>query len=215
MTSKNRLVFIIGGLVAAGLASLLIVMSLTGGGGATEVTGVPQDRMALGPPDAPVVIEEYSDFQCPYCQRFAQQTAPRIVEEYVKTGKVRFVYRNFAFIGDESVWAAQAAECAANQSRFWDYHDKLFASQAGENRGAFSRDRLKGFVRSLDLDQATFARCLDNNETLGRVLQDKAEAQRLQVRSTPTFFINGQSVLGALPFEEFKAVIDRQLAKPR
>ena len=133
----------------------------------------------------------------------------------MKTGKVRFVYRNFAFIGDESVWAAQAAECAANQSRFWDYHDKLFASQAGENRGAFSRDRLKGFARSLDLDQATFARCLDNNETLGRVLQDKAEAQRLQVRSTPTFFINGQSVLGALPFEEFKAVIDRQLAKPR
>lgn len=214
MTSRNRPVFIFGGLVAAGLASLLIVMSLAGGG-ATEVTGVPQDRTALGPPDAPVVIEEYSDFQCPYCQRFAQQTAPRILEEYVKTGKVRFVYRHFAFIGDESVWAAQAAECAANQGRFWDYHDKLFASQAGENRGAFSRDRLKGFARGLDLDQAKFNRCLDNNETMNRVLQDKTEAQRLQLRSTPSFFVNGLPIVGALPFEEFKAVIDRQLAKPR
>lgn len=214
MTSRNRSVFIIGGLVAAGLASLLIVMSLAGGG-ATEVTGVPQDRTALGPPDAPVVIEEYSDFQCPYCQRFAQQTEPRIVEEYVKTGKVRFVYRHFAFIGEESVWAAQAAECAANQGRFWTYHDKVFANQAGENRGAFSRDRLKGFARSLELDQAKFNRCLDNNETLDRVQRDKAEAQRLQIRSTPSFFVNGLPIVGALPFEEFKAVIDRQLAKPR
>lgn len=213
MRSRNRPVFIVGGLVAAGLAGLLIAMSLAGGGGAAEVAGVPQDGTSLGSRDAPVVIEEFSDFQCPYCQGFAQQTEPKIVEQYVKTGEVRFVYRHMAFIGEESVWAAQAAECAANQGRFWNYHDKLFANQAGENKGGFSRGRLKGFARSLDLDQAKFDRCLDSNETLNRVQQDTAEGQRRQVRSTPTFFINGQSVLGALPFEQFKTVIDRQLSQ--
>lgn len=213
MTPRSRLIFFLGGIVALLLAGILIAFNLADGVGETKLSGLPQAGTTVGDPKAPLAIEEFSDFQCPFCGRFARETAPRIIEEYVKTGKVRFVYRHFAFIGQESLWAAEAAECASNQGRFWDYHDKLFASQAGENRGAFSKSNLKRFAQELGLDQSLFDQCLDRDETQDRVRRDTEEAQRRQVRSTPTFYMNGEMILGALPFETFKATLDRQLAR--
>ncbi len=92
-------------------------------------------RHFKGDPQAPVVMIEFGDFQCPFCGQFARATAPLIEEAYIRPGKVRFGYLHFAFLGPESVWAAQASECAAEQEAFWAYHDLLFARQAGENRG--------------------------------------------------------------------------------
>lgn len=205
---------VIGGILLAVLmAGGLIALNAFGDGGGVLTAGLAQPGATLGSAGAPVTMEEFSDFQCPFCGQFARQTSGKIIDEYVKTGKVRFVYRHFAFIGQESIWAGQAAECAGSQNRFWEYHDKLFASQAGENRGAFSRENLKRFARELGLDAGRFDRCLDNNETLERVRQDTEEGMSRQVRSTPTFFINDDPLLGALPYENFKTAIDRQLPR--
>lgn len=130
----------------------------------------------------------------------------------MKTGKVRFGYWHFAFLGQESFWAAEAAECAAEQDAFWAYHDLLFERQAGENRGAYNQDRLKQFAAELGLDTEQFNACLDSGKYAEVVRQETAKAQSFGVRSTPSFLINNQPLVGALPFEVFQQVIEAQLA---
>ncbi len=127
------------------------------------------------------------------------------------TGKVTLVYKNSAFLGQESIWAAQAAECAADQGKFWQYHDLLFARQAGENQGAFTKDKLIGFARELKLDMVKFEPCLKNDQTLARVQADVQEGQAAGVRGTPSFFINQTPLVGAQPIEAFRAAIEQAL----
>ena len=117
-----------------------------------------------------------------------------------------------AFLGQESQWAAEASECAADQDAFWEYHDKLFNSQNGENQGAFNKDNLKQFALDLGLDGDTFNECLDSGKYTQVVLEDTQVAQSIGVRSTPAFLINGTPMLGAQPFEAFQQVIDQMLA---
>jgi protein-disulfide isomerase len=121
-------------------------------------------------------------------------------------------YFQFAFLGEESNWAAQASECAADQNAFWEYHDLLFESQKGENQGAFNQDNLKQFAMDLGLDSKTFDECMDTGKYASAVQSQTAMAQQLGVRSTPSFVINGQAVIGAQPFENFKQIIDSLLA---
>jgi protein-disulfide isomerase len=130
----------------------------------------------------------------------------------VQTGQVRFGYAHFAFLGEESFWAAEASECAADQDKFWEYHDLLFESQAGENQGAFSKDRLKALAGALDLDQTAFDECLDSGKHAETIRRESQAASQLGVRSTPTFVINGQPITGAQPFEVFQEIIDGLLA---
>jgi len=138
---------------------------------------------------------------------------PEIVKQYVDTGKVQMIFKHYAFLGPESQWAAVASECAADQGKFWEYHDKLYKSQQGENQGAFNKDKLVAFAEELGLDKATFEDCLNNDKTLERVQADVNEGQGLGVRGTPNFFINGKPVSGALPFEQFQQVIEQALAE--
>jgi protein-disulfide isomerase len=116
-----------------------------------------------------------------------------------------------AFLGEESQWAAEASECAADQDSFWAYHDKLFSSQNGENQGAFNKDKLKGFAAELKLDSKAFDACLDSGKYTQLVQSDTAAAQSLGAQSTPSFFVNDWLVLGALPIEEF----DNYIAKAK
>ena len=162
----------------------------------------------VGRADAPVTIVEFSDFQCPYCGRFDQATRPDLFKQYVDTGQVAFVYKHMAILGDESTWAAEAAECAADQGQFWSYHDLLLAHQNGENQGAFDKDKLVGFARDLKLDMAQFEPCLKNDQTLDRVQADTHEGQQSGVRGTPTFFVNGQPLIGAEPLASFQTLIE-------
>jgi protein-disulfide isomerase len=111
------------------------------------------------------------------------------------------------------VWAAQAAECAAEQGKFWEFHDMLFSRQNGENQGAFNKDKLSGFAKEMGLDMAKFEPCLTNDETLARVQGDTQEGQAAGVRGTPTFFINGQPLVGAQPIEAFQNVLAQQLGQ--
>ncbi len=134
---------------------------------------------------------------------------------YVKTGKVRFGYQHFAFLGEESQWAAEASECAAEQDAFWAYHDLLFFDKyGGENRGAFSKDNLKQFAAELGLDTEAFNACLDSGKYAELVRNETAFVQSLGVRGTPTFVVNGRAMSGALPFETFQQVIEEALSKP-
>jgi len=126
----------------------------------------------------------------------------QLENQYIKTGKLRFVYREMAFLGDESQWAAEAAECAGEQGKFWEYHDAIFVNQKGENQGAFSQDNLKKFAADLKLDTAQFNQCLDSGKYTAKVKQSSDAAGQLGVSSTPTVFLNGLPIssqyLGAL-----------------
>lgn len=128
-------------------------------------------------------------------------------------GKVRFEYHHFAFLGTESLMAAEASECAAEQGAFWPYHDILFANQAGENQGAFSKTRLKAFAAALKLDTKAFNSCLDSRRYRQKVQAETQDGRARGVTSTPTTFVNGQKIEGALPFSQFQQLIEAELAK--
>ncbi|MGH7771449.1 MAG: DsbA family protein, partial [Candidatus Binatia bacterium] len=126
---------------------------------------------ALGSANAPVTIVEFSDFQCSFCKKFWNDTLPRLKETYIKKGKVRFIYRHFAILGKLSEQAAQAAECAGEQGKFWEYHDRLFA-----NQGAFTDGKLKRYAGELKLNAAAFSKCLDSGKYKEKVQGETAVA---------------------------------------
>ncbi len=166
-----------------------------------------------GNPDAPVTMIEFSDFQCPYCGVFASKAGSQLFEEYIKTGKVRFGYMHFTFLGDESGYAAEASECAGEQNAFWEYHDYLFEQLASEDQQDFTKDNLKRFAADMELDAKAFDACLDSGKYAQEVSQQTSFAQSLGVRSTPSFVINGQAVVGAQSFETFQQVIESELSR--
>lgn len=164
-----------------------------------------------GSPDAPVVIVEYADFQCPYCERHFKEVESQIKDTYVKNGQVRLVYKHYAFLGQESLWAALASECAGEQNKFWEYHDLLFSRQKGENQGTFNQDALKSWAAELKLDTKAFNQCFDSGKDVDIIRANTQEGQQLGIRGTPGFFINDVPIGGAESLEVFKKVIDEKL----
>ncbi len=171
----------------------------------------PADAPRLGNASAPVEVVEFSDFQCPFCERFQQQVYPRLKSEYIDTGLVSFVYQDYAFLGTESVRAAIAAKCAKEQGKFWEYHDYLFAKQSGENEGAFTDQKLRSFAAALKLNQSSFNTCLQQSKYETSVKAETAAGQALGISGTPTVLVNGTMLVGALPYEQFKAAIEAAL----
>lgn len=169
------------------------------------------DGTAWGPAEAPVLIEEFSDFQCPFCGRHARDIMPQLLAKYGDTGLVRYEFNNYAFIGAESTRASEAALCAADQNRFWPYHDMLYLNQSGENRGAFRTENLLTFAEMLGLDTAAFTTCVDGR-THRAAVQDSLEAGKARgVTSTPIFFVNGQRFDGVQPITEWDRLITNAL----
>ncbi len=173
------------------------------------------NRNSMGDPNAPVKVEEFSDFQCPYCRMFYEDSESSIVENYVKTGKVYFTYTPFSFIdgndpNGESKSAARAAYCAADQGKFWEYHDLLFTNQNGENIGDFTSKRLIAFADKLGLDSSAFKSCYNANTYRQQVLDDLARGQSLGVTATPSFVVNGTLVQG---YTGLAQAIDAALTK--
>ena len=174
----------------------------------------------LGNANAPVTMVEYGDYQCPFCGiEFFAKTEPLIIQNYVNTGKVKFVFRNFAFLGAESTAAAEAAECATDQGKTWAYHDALYTGKvADDTKGGAEDDRFFSTAELLKLGQqvglnmTTFTSCVQNNTDANLVVQDKTDATAQGVNSTPTFFINGTQILGAQPYAQFQQTIDAALA---
>jgi hypothetical protein len=180
------------------------------------ITALEQNRRqtqnnSMGDPNAPIHIIEYGDFQCPYCLQFWQETEPLLIEEYINNGTVYFEYRAFPIIGPESYSAAEGAYCAGDQGKFWEYHDTLFTNWTGENVGDFSQEKLIQYAESLALDMDAFEQCLTEGTHKETVLKDQADAEAANVRATPTFFINGQILEGAQPFEVMQHIIEELL----
>lgn len=174
------------------------------------------DGFAMGSPDAPVVIEVWEDFQCPYCQRFTLEVEPSLVEQYVKTGDVRLVFRNLAFLGNESHWAAVAASLAADQNMFWPFHDYLFANFGGNESGSFHLDRLLEIGQNVGLDMDQFREGLVLENARERFAEIEAisrvEAYAQGINATPTVVVNGVS-LGSPDFASIADAVDIELAK--
>jgi len=159
----------------------------------SKYTSVPSNGRVLGNPDAPVHVIEWGDYQCPACRAFEQRFFPTVLEQYIATGKVRWEFRDFAFIGPESTRAAEAAYCALDQGKFWEFHAALYANQTGENVGSFSDRRLEEIARVVGLDVGAFRSCLRNGTHADDVQQMVREAQALGVRATPSFSVNGSA----------------------
>ncbi len=161
---------------------------------------------AKGPEKAPIVIVEFSDFECPYCGR-AESTVAEVIRAY--PDKIRLVYRDFPLpMHANAPKAAEAAKCAGDQGKYWDMHAKLFANQR-----ALDAKALKGYAKELSLDQAKFDKCLDSGEKAKLVEDDHKAGGDLGVTGTPAFFVNGMLISGAQPFEAFKEIIDAELAQ--
>ena len=164
------------------------------------------DSPAQGPASAPIELVEFSDFQCPFCYR-AHPTVKQVLSTY--SGKIRFVYRNYPLPNHPQARpAAEAAQCANEQGQFWPYHDRLFADQS-----KLSDADLKASAAALGMDAAKFNACLDSHKYKARVDADLQAGNEAGVNGTPAFFVNGRLLSGAQPFDEFKKVIDEELAR--
>ena len=172
----------------------------------------------LGNADAKVTIVEYGDYQCPFCVQFFSQTQPQIIQNYVNTGKVRMVFRDFAFLGPESTAASEAAQCAEDQNKLWAYHDALYTAKladdakgGGESDGFYTTAEFLTLARQVGLNIPTFTSCINNNADGSIVAQEKDAASAAGINSTPSFLINGTPVTGAQPYSVFQQVLDSAL----
>jgi len=173
-----------------------------------------------GNPDAPVTVVEFSDFQCPFCSRFFEQTLPLIEKNYIDTGKIKFVYKDLPLdnLHPNARSAHIAAECADEEGKFWEYHDVLFQKQAEWQR-LTSSDldiTLSQFAVDLGMQAASFESCMESQDIADEVNQDTLEAAKYGATGTPTFFIGNEKdgfikLVGAQPYAAFQGVIDEQL----
>jgi len=173
----------------------------------------------MGDPTAPIIFIEYGDYQCPFCGRFFNSVEPKIITDYVKTGKVKLAFRNF-IVNDrapqnhESHWAAEAAECAKDQNKFWEFRDALFQVEVKdgvENNGNLSRDLFLQIAANLRMDVGRFEQCFDLHKYASTVQKESDEAAAGGISATPTSVINGRKIEGALPYDQFSSLIDNLL----
>lgn len=183
-------------LALIGIAAIVVVviLILTNSQPKTVNSRPLANGTSMGNPDALVKVDEYADFQCPACATFLTDTEPSIVTDYVKTGKIYFTFHSFSFIGPESETAAQAAYCASDQNKFWEFHDSLYNDQHGENQGWFTSTRLQSYASAIGLDTAAFKTCLDTGKYKQKVTDEVENGKAKGVDRTPSFIVNGQLV---------------------
>ncbi len=165
------------------------------------------DAHAIGSEDAPVLIQEWSDFECPFCGRFYSDAYQQIKTQYIDTGKVRLEFHHFPLSFHQlAMPAAVAAECAGEQGKFWEYHDKIFEQQSGMNAFSFGI-----WADELGLNRADFDSCVESGKHEPRILADMQAGQAGGVQGTPGFLVNGKLVSGAQPFAVFQQIIEAEL----
>ena len=172
----------------------------------------------LGDPDAPITLVEFGDYQCHYCNVFFQSIEKDIVKNYVDTGKVKIIFKDYNIIGEDSVKASQGAHCANDQGLFWEYHDILYSNWTGENNGWASSENLAIFAQQIGLNMNKWSECMNKGSHSQIILKSNDDARTLQLTGTPAFFIiNSEGevskLFGAQPFEVFKKIFDNQLER--
>lgn len=227
---KKRL-SILGGVavLAAIIVAVAIVVSQSGGddtaGGSEEgkaaaalVNGIPQDGLALGEPDAPLTIEEFVDYQCPFCAQYSRDVFPTVIEQYIRTGKARVVLRTLTFLGEDSVRAARFATAAGFQNRQWQFTEAFYAQQGEENTGYVTDDFLKKVAADAGVDYAKASEDAQSERVTEIVNRAGLEATRKNRNSTPSFAMGptgGETKpveTDAMNVETFTKTIDEQLA---
>lgn len=213
-------------LAVAVVAGLVAVFMAVGGGDTkaepkinltTEATapgagGTSDPNMAIGAEDAPVQMVMFTEFQCPYCGKFARDTQPELIERFVDAGTLRIEWRDLPYLGDESTLAAKAGRAAANQERFWDFQEAMFADQQPPNSGAHTKDNLAAVADGLDLDVPRFREDMASAEAMAAVKADLDEGVAMGITGTPAFIINGQLIVGAQPTAVFVDAIEQAAA---
>jgi len=178
---------------------------------------IPSFAPSKGSDSAQLNIVEFGDYQCPFCEKFFKQNEPQILQDYVNTGKTKFYFLDFQFLGPDSQTLGQGAWCANEQGKYYDYHDYIYSHQGQENSGWATPGKVKTLATNISgLDSAKFNSCLDGNKYQSRVQQNTQMGQSLGVSGTPTVFIGNDrkgyiSVVGAQPYDVVKQVIDKQL----
>lgn len=205
------------------MLTILIILLILGGGyfvykgffakSRIHYTPIKTNDPVIGLENASVTIIEYSDFQCSYCARFHSTTYQEIKDEFIDTGKVKFIFKDFPItqIHPFSEKAAEAANCAHEQDMFWEYHDILYMKQTEWTRVGVPK--MKEYAEQLGLNTTNFNACLDSGAMRTEILEDLREGREAGVGGTPSFFINDRYISGAMPFSEFKRIIEEELSK--
>jgi len=172
----------------------------------------------LGDPNAPITLVEFGDYQCFFCNKFFHDTEQKLLENYVDTGKVKIIFKDFTIIGPDSITAAHAAHCADDQGLFWEYHDMLYNNWTGENNGWASSENLLRMAQDLGLDIDEFTDCMLNEIHTQIISASNNDARTLGLTGTPGFFVispNNQvtKIPGAQPFDVFQKIFDSELEK--
>jgi len=193
----------------------------------TPKPGVAGDSMSLftangspylGSDDAPIILVEFGDYQCFFCNKFFHETEQNILKNYVETGKVKIIFKDFTIIGPDSIAAANASHCAEDQGKFWEYHDELYDNWAGENNGWASSENLVKFAQNIGLNEDEFNQCISAGKYKELVTASSNDARNLGITGTPAFFVIGPDnqatrISGAQPYEVFRNIFEEELKK--
>ena len=182
----------------------------------TMDTFVSNGSPILGDSNAPITLVEFGDYQCHYCHVFFDSIEENIIKNYVETGKVKMIFKDYNIIGEDSIKASQGAHCANDQGLFWEYHDILYSNWTGENNGWASSENLAIFAQQIDLNMDKWSECMNKGSHSQIILKSNDDARTLELTGTPAFFIiNSEGevskLFGAQPFEVFKKIFDNQL----
>jgi protein-disulfide isomerase len=192
---------IAGGIIVAGLGSPAPAAAIV--------------RQSAGSSTAPVVVAEYSDYQCDYCGRWSRDVEAAFRSEFVDSGQVRFEWHDMAWEGQESTDAANAAHCAGDQGQFWEMHDLLYQSQhSTPNTGAFTRANLETMGGTLGLEPSTFNACVDAGTHVAAVEADTRASSQAGFSGTPAFSVNGRVMIGYQTLDELRAAIEAATSAP-
>ncbi len=224
-SSNNSFGLILGGVAIVGVAVIGYVMARPSKTMTLDPAALPAIAAAgilKGNPDAPVQVLEFADFECPGCGYFAAVTGPDVMKRLVESGEVAFRFFDFPLdMHPNAIPAHNAGQCANEQGKFWEMHDRIFAGQFEWNTQASKNPKkiFKGYAQNAGLDVAKWEECFDSGRMLPQILANRKEGERLRVTSTPTFIIGGRMVPGAIPYDQFRAYVleakvAAELAKP-
>ena len=217
--NKKQFTFLLVAIAVVGAAALgWVATRPKGGGEAIDPNMKPGTAKGflMGSPDAPVKVVEFADFECPACGQFATLTEPDVRERLIKTGQVSIQFYVFPLPMHQNTWSASnAAYCAAEQGKFWEMHDRLFYTQDLWNSEATTSPakKMKGYAKDIGLDQSKFDDCYDSQRSYPDIKASGIEAEARAVNETPTFIIGGKMYPGMIGYDQFKKLVDAELAK--
>jgi len=182
----------------------------------TKGTFLENGSPILGNPSAPITLVEFGDYQCHYCNVFFHNIEEDVLKNYVETGKVKMIFKDFNIIGPDSVTASHGAHCADDQGMFWEYHDILYNNWTGENNGWASSDNLYRFAQEIGLDMDKWSECMTNSQHSEIILASNQDAKDLGLTGTPSFFVIGPDnkvtkLFGAQPYVQFENIFESML----